>query len=132
MASVYNKCAKNLEENLYENPGRTRGIILVQFDNSKHFPAHGVGVQQMREKLGKIPQFSSFESMHCSVGVAEYLHERLDIVPVDLTESLAHQTKELFISSLLCAAIYDHVTELHLLARLQVQLQKFVNCLLEV
>ena len=45
----------------------------------------------------------------------------------NLTESLAHEAKELLICSLLGAAVNDHVAELRLLARLNLQLQKLVH-----
>ena len=70
--------------------------------------------------------------MDCIVCVHKYLHEWLHIHFVHLTKSLAHEPKKLLVGPLLGAAVDDHVTELLLLARLDVQLVQFVNCLLEV
>ena len=83
------------------------------------------------------------------VSVHKNLHERLDVELIDLTEPLAHQTKEFLVCPLrsklnvltttvmnllplLGAAVNDHVTELLLLAGLDVELQQLVDGLLEV
>ena len=46
---------------------------------------------------------------------------------INLAKSLAHEAKELFVGSLLCAAVNDHVAKFGLLARLDLQLQKLVH-----
>ena len=70
--------------------------------------------------------------MNRIVCVHKYLHEWLNIHFVDLTKPLTHEPKELLVSPLLGAAVDDHVTELLLLAGLDIQLVQFVNRLLKV
>ena len=86
--------------------------------------------------------------MYCVVGVDKDILEGLGICPGHLgvikwsislcslymmcsreylAKSLPHQPKELLISSLLSTTIDDHVTELRLLARLDLQLQQLVH-----
>ena len=70
--------------------------------------------------------------MDCVVSLHKYLHEWLYIHFVHLTEPLTHEPKEFLVCPLLGAAVDDHVTQLLLLARLDVQFVQFVNRLLEV
>ena len=69
--------------------------------------------------------------MYSVVRVHEDLHEGLLVCLVDLTEPLAHQTKELLVSSLLGTAVNDHVTQLKLLTcKTPKQIIKSVQCLI--
>ena len=86
----------------------------------------------LENKISHPPQFPRLEAVHSVVSVDKYFHEWFHIKFVDLAEPLAHQTKELLVGSLLRAAVDDHVAELGLLSRLDVQLVQFVNRLLEV
>ena len=70
--------------------------------------------------------------MDSVICVNEYFHEWFDIHFVDLAKSLSHQTEEFLISSLLSAAINDHVAQLQFLTRFNIQLVQFVDCLLEI
>jgi len=48
-------------------------------------------------------------------------------IPVEVTESFAHQRKELFKSAGLGTTFDDHVDEFHFLALLDVDLHEFVD-----
>ena len=121
-----------LEQDLDEDPGAGGCVVFIEFDDLEHLPADGVGVQEMREELGHVSELPSLQPVDSVVGVNEDLHEGLLVGLVDLTEPLTHQTKELLVCPLLGAAVNDHVTQLRLLAGLDVQLVQLVDCLLKV
>ena len=106
------KLCQFLEQNLDEDSGTGGGVVFIQFDHLKHFPTNSICVEEVREELGNVPQFPSLQSVDSVVGVNEDLHEWFLISFVHLAEPLTHQSKELLISSLLSAAINDHVTQL--------------------
>lgn len=79
-----------------------------------------------------VPQLSSLESVDRIVCSTNIFHERLHIHFVVTWQNLCPMSPKNFLSPLLNAAVNDHVTELLLLAWLDVQLVQFVHGFLEV
>lgn len=86
----------------------------------------------MSEELADVSQSVRVESVRRVVNVLEDLLKLLGVHLVDGAEALRKQTVELLVSSLLGAAVEKHVTQLALLARLQLHLHELVRALLEV
>lgn len=120
-----------LEQNLDEDTGAGRGVLLGQSDGRQTRPRNGIGVQQMPEELRSISHFVNLDLVHVVVGLAKELEEfgRVEVW-VEQTEALSREAIESHEGALLGATLQDHVAKFHLLTLTDVELKEFVAAFL--
>ena len=117
------------------------------------FPRDGVGEEEVAEYPGHVAELSDLQTVHRGVTVCENVLKRLHVDLVHLAQPvfirkhlfiknsidfliphktskfvpLSHESKELFIGPLLRATIDNHVAQLRLVTRLEVEFDQLVN-----
>lgn len=120
-----------LEQNLDEDAGGGRGVVLGESDAGQHAPGQGRGVKQMREELGSVTQLVCVELVDGDELLLEDLAEMRLIGVEQLAETLRQTAVEAQERSLLHAALQHHVAHLLLLPLPDVQFQQLMRALLE-
>jgi hypothetical protein len=80
--------------------------MLVQVDRGQDSPADGIGKEEMGKEFANIPKLANFKTMTSVVRVNIYRLKWVNIIPLELAETLSQESKEFFIGPLLSTAIY--------------------------
>jgi hypothetical protein len=121
-----------LEENLDEDSRTRRRRLFGERNVRQTRPRHGVGGEQVSEKLGHIAKFVRLQTVNGAVLLHEDLVEQLRVDFVDKTESAGEQTVVTEESALLRATLDEHRAQLNLGARRNVHLHQFVTSLFKI